>query len=165
MISHTFAPKPKEETVLQVVERGYPPRHARASFGRGQKLDRSGGPRGGDSVTTNCRRQAIAESLYYGWSKEFLEAGNKRLSGDIACSVTGDEVKALRKKSRDPTEAQADRSLENRLLKRALSNMGRRRLRCRTTEKLEIIRLVEQSRLSVRQTLDKLGIPKPTFFR
>lgn len=58
----------------------------------------------------------IAESLYYSWSKEFLEAGKKRLAGDTSRSATSDEVKALRKESRDLKEALADLTLENRLL-------------------------------------------------
>ena len=39
---------------------------------------------GEDSIAELCRREGIAESLYYSWSKEFLEAGKKRLSGDTA---------------------------------------------------------------------------------
>ena len=42
------------------------------------------GLRGEDSIAELCRREGIAESLYYSWSKEFLEAGRKRLSGDTA---------------------------------------------------------------------------------
>jgi transposase len=42
------------------------------------------GLRGEDSIAELCRREGIAESLYYSWSKEFLEAGKKRLSGDTA---------------------------------------------------------------------------------
>nr|WP_128095035.1 IS3 family transposase [Brucella pituitosa] len=124
------------------------------------------GLRGEDSIAAICRREGIAESLYYSWSKEFLEAGKKRLAGDTARSATSDEVKALRRESRDLKEALADVTLENRLLKKSMiSGMGRRRMRYPATEKLEIIRLVEQSHLSARQTLDKLGIPRPTFYR
>jgi transposase len=42
------------------------------------------GLRGEESIAALCRREAIAESLYYTWSKEFLEAGKRRLSGDTA---------------------------------------------------------------------------------
>ena len=59
-------------------------------------------------------------SLYYSWSKEFLEAGKKRLAGDTARSATSDEVKALRRESRDLKEALADLTLENRLLKKSM---------------------------------------------
>ena len=77
------------------------------------------GLRGEDSIAAICRREGIAESLYYSWSKEFLEAGKKRLAGDTARSATSDEVKALRRESRDLKEALADLTLENRLLKKA----------------------------------------------
>jgi len=78
------------------------------------------GLRGEDSIAAICRREGIAESLYYSWSKEFLEAGKKRLAGDTARSATGDEVKALRRESRDLKEALADLTLENRLLKKSM---------------------------------------------
>ena len=50
------------------------------------------GLRGEDSIAALCRREGIAESLYYSWSKEFLEAGKKRLAGDTARAATSDEV-------------------------------------------------------------------------
>ena len=78
------------------------------------------GLRGEDSIAAICRREGIAESLYYSWSKEFLEAGKKRLAGDTARSATSDEVEALRKESRDLKEALADLTLENRLLTKSM---------------------------------------------
>ena len=72
-----------------------------------------------DSIAELCRREGI-QSLYYSWSKEFLEAGKKRLAGDTARSATSDEVKALRRESRDLKEALADLTLENRLLKKSM---------------------------------------------
>ena len=78
------------------------------------------GLRGEDSIAAICRREGIAESLYYSWSKEFLEAGKKRLAGDTARSASSDEVKALRRESRDLKEALADLTLENRLLKKSM---------------------------------------------
>ena len=54
------------------------------------------GLRGEDSIAELCRREGIATSLYYSWSKEFLEAGKKRLAGDTARQATGPEVKDLR---------------------------------------------------------------------
>ena len=62
----------------------------------------------------------IAESLYYNWSKEFLEAGKKRLAGDTARAATTDEVKALRKETRDLKEVVAEQALELRLLKKSM---------------------------------------------
>ena len=66
-----------------------------------------------------CRREGIAESLYFGWSKEFLEAGKRRLSGDTARQATSPEVKDLRSESLALKECVADLALENRLLKKA----------------------------------------------
>jgi len=57
------------------------------------------GLRGEYSIAELCRREGIAESLYYSWSKEFLEAGKRRLAGDTARSATSGEVKDLRRKA------------------------------------------------------------------
>ena len=54
------------------------------------------GLRGEDSIAELCRREGIAQSLYYSWSKEFLEAGKRRLAGDTARQATSPEVKELR---------------------------------------------------------------------
>ena len=54
------------------------------------------GLRGEDSIAELCRKEGIAQNLYYRWSKEFLEAGKKRLAGDTAREATSDEVKTLR---------------------------------------------------------------------
>jgi transposase len=77
------------------------------------------GLRGEESLAALCRREGIAESLYYSWSKEFLEAGKKRLAGDTARQATSNEVKALRAEARDLKETLAEQVLENRLLKKA----------------------------------------------
>jgi transposase len=78
------------------------------------------GLRGEDSIAVLCRREGIAESLYYSWSKEFLEAGKKRLAGDTARQATSVEVKDLRREMRDMKELVAELSLENRLLKKSM---------------------------------------------
>ena len=78
------------------------------------------GLRGEYSVAELCRREGIAESLYYSWSKEFLEAGKKRLAGDTARAATSDEVKGLRAEARQLKEALAEVTLENRLLKKSM---------------------------------------------
>ena len=78
------------------------------------------GLRGEESIAALCRREGIAESLYYTWSKEFLEAGKKRLAGDPARAATSDEVKALRKEARDLKEVVAEQALELRLLKKSM---------------------------------------------
>ena len=58
------------------------------------------GLRGEDSIAELCRREGIVQNLYYRWSKEFLEAGKKRLAGDTARAATSDEVKDLRQAPR-----------------------------------------------------------------
>ena len=67
-----------------------------------------------------CRREGIAQSLYYSWSKEFLEAGKKRLASDTARAATSTEVKDLRREARDPKEVVAEQALELRLLKKSM---------------------------------------------
>ncbi len=82
------------------------------------------GLRGEDSIAELCRREGIAESLYYSWSKEFLEAGKKRLSGDTARQASSGEVKDLRRERHDLKEALAEQVLENRLLKKSMIGDG-----------------------------------------
>ena len=82
------------------------------------------GLRGEDSIAELCRREGIAQSLYYKWSKEFLEAGKKRLAGDTAREATSDEVKALRAEARGLKEALAEQMMENRLLKKNVLGNG-----------------------------------------
>ena len=82
------------------------------------------GLRGEDSIAALCRREGIAEGLYYSWSKEFLEAGKKRLAGDTARQATSAEVKTLRAEARDLKEALAEQMLENRLLKKSMIGDG-----------------------------------------
>jgi transposase len=78
------------------------------------------GLRGDDSIAELCRKEGIAQSLYYTWSKEFMEAGKRRLAGDTARAATTDEVKDLRREARDLKECVADLTLENRLLKKSI---------------------------------------------
>jgi transposase len=78
------------------------------------------GLRGEYSIAELCRREGIAQSLYYKWSKEFLDAGKKRLSGDTERQATSGEVKELRREMADLKEALADVLLENRLLKKSM---------------------------------------------
>ena len=82
------------------------------------------GLRGEESIAALCRREGIAESLYYSWSKEFLEAGKRRLAGDTARHATSGEVKCLRREMRDMKELVADLTLENRLLKKSMIGDG-----------------------------------------
>ena len=78
------------------------------------------GLRGEDSIAELCRREGIAQSLYYVWSKEFLEAGKRRLAGDTARAATSDEVKDLRRESTALKEVVAEQALELRILKKSM---------------------------------------------
>ena len=82
------------------------------------------GLRGEDSIAELCRREGIASSQYYGWSKEFLEAGKRRLAGDTARAATPSEVKELRHEAKALKEVVADLMLENRLLKKSMTEDG-----------------------------------------
>jgi transposase len=82
------------------------------------------GLRGEASVAELCRREGIAESMYYSWSKEFLEAGKRRLAGDTARAATSDEVKALRQEARALKEVVAEQTLELRLVKKSMIAAG-----------------------------------------
>ena len=78
------------------------------------------GLRGDDSIAELCRKEGIAQSLYYTWSKEFMEAGKRRLAGDTSRAATTDEVKDLRREARDLKEVVAEQTLELRLLKKSM---------------------------------------------
>ncbi len=82
------------------------------------------GLRGEDSIAELCRHEGIAQSLYYSWSKEFLEAGKKRLAGDTAREASTGEVKELRREARDLKEVVAEQALEIRLLKKSMTGDG-----------------------------------------
>jgi transposase len=82
------------------------------------------GLRGEDSIAELCRREGINQNLYYRWSKEFLEAGKKRLAGDTAREATSDEVKGLRREAVELKEVVAELMLENRLLKKSMTGDG-----------------------------------------
>ncbi len=92
------------------------------------------GLRGEDSIAELCRREGLNSNVYYHWSKEFLEAGKKRLAGDTNREATSTEVKELRAESSALKETLGELLMENRLLKKAFSGMGRtiyEVLRCR----------------------------------
>src|SRR5437867_12133862 len=82
------------------------------------------GLRGENSVAELCRREGIVQNLYYRWSKEFLEAGKKRLAGDTARAATSDEVKDLRREANALKEVVAELTLENRVLKKSIIGDG-----------------------------------------
>jgi transposase len=109
-------PKSSAETVIKDIRRA-----TRKQYGAEEKIRIVlEGLRGEESIAALCRREGIAESLYYNWSKEFLEAGKKRLAGDTARAATSDEVKVLRRETRDLKEVVAEQALELRLLKKSM---------------------------------------------
>ena len=111
------------------------------------------GLRGEDSIAELCRREGISQGIYYKWSKDVMEAGKRRLAGDTARVANTDEVKELRREAKDLKEVVTEQTLELRFLKKHDRRWGRSRMRYPASDKLEIIRLVEESHLSARQTL------------
>ncbi|MFT5395537.1 MAG: transposase [Gammaproteobacteria bacterium] len=82
------------------------------------------GLRGEDSISELCRREGLNPNVYYRWSKEFLEAGKKRLSGDTVREATSDEVKELRAETSALKETLGEVVMENRLLKKSVLGDG-----------------------------------------
>jgi len=81
------------------------------------------GLKGEESIATICRREGIAPTLYYKWSKAFLEAGKRRLQGDTVREASSNEVTDLRKENEQLKQLVAEVSLKNRVLKKSLSGM------------------------------------------
>lgn len=77
--------------------------------------------RGESGVAELCRREGMAESMYDSWSKEYLEAGKRRLAGDTARAATSDEVVAFRREATALKEVAAEQALELRVLKKQKS--------------------------------------------
>ena len=123
------------------------------------------GLRGEDTMAELCRRGGLNSNVYYRWSKEFMEAGKKRLAGDTAREATSDEVKQLRAESSGP-ERNTGRAADGKPVaeKKHARGWGGRYMRYSASEKAEIINLVENSSLSLRQTLARLDIHKSTFY-
>jgi transposase len=82
------------------------------------------GLRGEDSIAELCRKEGLNQNLYYRWSKDFLEAGKKRLAGDTAREATSDEVKEIQAQARQLKELVAELMMENRLLKKSVLGNG-----------------------------------------
>jgi transposase len=82
------------------------------------------GLRGEESIAELCRREGIAQSLYDKWSKDFMEAGKKRLAGDIVRQANSSEVADFRREARDLKEVVAEQTLELRLLKKSMLGDG-----------------------------------------
>ena len=114
-LTSTTAKRPAEQVIKDI--RRATRRHFSAEDKIRIVLD---GLRGEDSIAELCRKEGIAQSLYYTWSKEFMEAGKRRLAGDTARAATGDEVNDLRREASALKECVADLTLENRLLKKSM---------------------------------------------
>ena len=79
------------------------------------------GLRGEYSIAELCRREGINNNLYYRWSKDFLEAGRKRLSGDTVREASTDEVVDLKKENANLKQAVAELYLRNDWLNKSLT--------------------------------------------
>jgi len=82
------------------------------------------GLRGEDNIVELCRREGLNSNVYYRWSKEFLEAGKKRLAGNTIREATSSEVKELRAESSALKETLGELLMENRLLKKGVLGDG-----------------------------------------
>jgi transposase len=121
-LAHRSVSRSEDETEIRAGE---------GASGKGRKRHPAGsaeekirivleGLRGEESIAELCRREGIVQNLYYRWSKDFLEAGKKRLAGDTARAATSDEVKDLRREASALKEVVAELTLENRLLKKSM---------------------------------------------
>ena len=77
------------------------------------------GLRGDESIAELCRREGLSQSMYYKWSKEFMEAGKQRLAGNTKRQADSTEVKDLRKQNNQLKELVAELALKNKVLKKA----------------------------------------------
>ena len=82
------------------------------------------GLRGEETIAELCRRESIAQSLYYKWSKEFLEAGKSRLAGDTRREATSGDVKDMRQENDQLKQLVAELALKNRVLKKSLTGLA-----------------------------------------
>ena len=120
MRQKSSTPKTPSERLVQSIRRA-----TRKQYSAEEKIRIVlSGLRGEDSIAELCRREGIAQNLYYRWSKDFLEAGKKRLAGDTARAATSEEVIGLRREATALKEVVADLTLENRLLKKSVTADG-----------------------------------------
>ena len=82
------------------------------------------GLRGETSIAELCRREGIAQNLYYRWSKDFLESGKRRLDGDTKREANTSEVQSLREENAQLKEVVAELLLHNRILKKSMNGEG-----------------------------------------
>jgi len=82
------------------------------------------GLRGEESIAELCRREGIAASQYYNWSKEFLEAGKQRLAGDTKRQANSREVADLKKENGHLKQMLAETMLKTNVLKKSVLGSG-----------------------------------------
>ena len=112
--------KPSAQAVVKDIRRA-----TRKQYGAEEKIRIVlEGLRGEDSIAELCRREGIAQGVYYKWSKDFMEAGKRRLAGDTLRAANTDEVRDLRREARELKEVVAEQMLEMRLLKKSMIGDG-----------------------------------------
>jgi transposase len=100
-------------------------RHTRKKYSAEEKIRIVlEGLRGEESIAELCRRESINTNVYYRWSKDFMEAGKKRLAGDITREANSDEVKALKAETAALKETLGEMVMDNRLLKKSMIGDG-----------------------------------------
>ena len=115
-----MTPKSDPESIVRDIKR-----RTRRKFNSEEKIRIVlEGLKGEISIAELCRRENIHQNLYYKWSKDFFEAGKKRLAGDTMREANTSEVQELKKENDHLKEALADVFLKNHLLKKNLNGMG-----------------------------------------
>lgn len=99
-------------------------RHTRRKFSSEEKIRIViEGLRGEESIASICRRESINPNLYYRWSKDFMEAGKRRLQGDTQREANTHEVSRLKVENTDLKVLVAELTLESRLIKKSLTGI------------------------------------------
>ena len=81
------------------------------------------GLRGEESITDLCRKEGIHPTMYYKWSKSFLESGKRQLNGDTIREASSNEVKELRDENDELKMLVAELLLRTRVLKKTLKGL------------------------------------------
>ena len=114
--------RPSPEFIVKNIKR-----YTRKKYGAEEKIRIVlEGLSGEESIAGICRREGINPNLYYRWSKDFLEAGKKRLQGDTVREANSQEVSGLRSENDQLKQLVAELALKNRVLKKSLNGMESR---------------------------------------
>jgi transposase len=99
-------------------------RNTRRKFGAEEKIRLVlEGLKGDYSIADLCRREGIHPTMFYKWSKDFLEAGKRRLNGDTVREANTEEVNDLRSENESLKQLVAELSLKNNVLKKTLKGL------------------------------------------